>query len=52
MPPTEGRTSKRNFSLLGQIWAGVEKNPDMGVGFDFSTQFNLPNGGDRSPDAA
>ena len=52
MPPTGGRTGKRNFSLLGQLWAWVENNSALGVGFDSSTEFNLPNGGDRSPDAA
>jgi Uma2 family endonuclease len=52
MPPTGGETGKRNFSLLGQLWLWVEQNPKLGVGFDSSTEFNLPNGGERSPDAA
>lgn len=52
MPPTGGETGNRNFSVLGQLWVWVEANPDLGLGFDSSTEFNLPNGGDRSPDAA
>lgn len=52
MPPPGGRTGKRNFSLSGQLWAWVEQNSELGVGFDSSTEFNLLNGGDRSPDAA
>lgn len=52
MPPTGGETGNRNFSVLGQLWAWVEANPELGLGFDSSTEFNLPNGGDRSPDAA
>ena len=46
MPPTGGETGKRNFSLLGQLWVWVQQNPELGVGFDSSTEFNLPNGGD------
>lgn len=45
MPPTGGETGKCNFSLLGQLWVWVQQNP-VGVGFDSSTEFNLPNGGD------
>jgi Uma2 family endonuclease len=52
MPPTGGNTGKRNFSLIYQLGAWVEKNSELGVGFDSSTEFNLPSGGDRSPDAA
>lgn len=52
MPPTGGETGLRNFSLLGQLWAQGRQNPSLGVGFDSSTEFNLPNGGNRSPDAA
>lgn len=52
MPPTGGESGKRNFSLLGQLWFWVQQNSELGVGFDSSTEFNLPNGGDRSPDAS
>lgn len=50
---TDWRESgKRNFSLLGQLWFWVQQNSELGVGFDSSTEFNLPNGGDRSPDVS
>lgn len=52
IPPTGGESGKRNFSLLGQLWSWVQQNSELGVGFDSSTEFNLPNGGDRSPDAS
>ncbi|PZD73587.1 hypothetical protein C1752_02045 [Acaryochloris thomasi RCC1774] len=51
MPPTGWGTGKRNFSLSGQLWKWAEKN-GLGIGFDSSTGFKLPNGADRSPDAA
>lgn len=51
MAPTGWGTGKRNFSLLGQLWTWVEST-ELGVGFDSSTGFALPNGADRSPDAA
>lgn len=51
MSPTGGRTGKRNFSLIGQLFAWSEKD-GTGVGFDSSTGFLLPNGAERSPDAA
>jgi len=50
--PTGGNTGKRNFRLTGQLWAWVEKNPDLGEGFDSSTEFKLPNGANRCPDAS
>jgi Uma2 family endonuclease len=50
MPPTGWGTGKRNFSLLGQLWAWVEHTRELGVGFA-STGFKLPNSADRSPDA-
>ncbi|MEB3826069.1 Uma2 family endonuclease, partial [Phormidium sp. CCY1219] len=51
MPPTGGTTGNRNFKLVQQLanWADIDKT---GIGFDSSTGFNLPNGSDRSPDAA
>lgn len=52
MPPTGGETGNRNFDILGQLWEWCRRNRDLGRGFDSSTEFNLPNGGDRSPDAA
>lgn len=51
MPPTGGESGRRNFKIAQQLanWADVD---DTGVGFDSSTGFKLPNGADRSPDAA
>lgn len=51
MSPTGGETGKRNADLtidLG-LW---NREAKLGVVFDSSTQFKLPNGGDRSPDAS
>jgi Uma2 family endonuclease len=51
MSPTGAETGIRNSSITGQlyIWA---KRDGTGVVFDSSTGFKLPNGADRSPDAA
>lgn len=51
MPPTGWGTGKRNSKLNGQIWAWNEQMK-LGEAFDSSTGFKLPNGADRSPDAA
>lgn len=51
MPPTGGETGKRNVELLFQIQAWSRQN-NLGIVFDSSTAFKLPNGADRSPDAA
>lgn len=51
-PPTGGESGKRNFSLTGQLARWYEEHEDLGEGFDSSTGFRLPNGADRSPDAA
>jgi Uma2 family endonuclease len=51
MPPTGGETGKHNFDIgldLG-LW---NRQTQLGVCFDSSTCFQLPNGGDRSPDLA
>ncbi|VXD24969.1 Uma2 family endonuclease [Planktothrix paucivesiculata] len=51
MPPTGGGTGKRNSDInldLG-LW---NRQTQLGIVFDSSTCFKLPNGGDRSPDAA
>jgi Uma2 family endonuclease len=51
MSPTGGETGNRNFEIyidLG-IW---NRQTRLGVCFDSSTCFNLPKGGDRSPDVA
>ncbi|MEG4857214.1 Uma2 family endonuclease [Microcoleus sp. K1-B6] len=51
MPPTGSDTGKRNQDVSGQLW---QWNPQtkLGVVFDSSTGFQLPNGADRSPDAS
>ncbi len=51
MAPTGAETGIRNSSITAQlyIWA---KRDGTGAVFDSSTGFKLPNGADRSPDAA
>ena len=51
MPPTGGNTGKRNIKIATQleIWSSQTKLGDV---FDSSTCFKLPNGANRSPDAA
>lgn len=51
MPPTGAATGIRNADITTQlrIWA---KQDRTGAVFDSSTGFKLPNGADRSPDAA
>ena len=51
MPPTGGRTGRRNFTLVGAFGVWVEAD-GTGIGFDSSTGFTLPNGAKRSPDLA
>lgn len=51
MPPTGSYTGKRNFDIAGQLWLW-NRRTKLGVAFDSSTGFYLPNGSDRSPDAA
>ena len=51
MPPAGGGSSKRNADITTDlnIW---NRKTRLGVVFDSSGGFSLPNGGDRSPDAA
>jgi len=51
MMPVGGEGSNRNFNLTGELAAWV-KSDGTGVGFDSSAGFILPNGAERSPDAA
>ncbi|MEG4320929.1 MULTISPECIES: Uma2 family endonuclease [unclassified Microcoleus] len=51
MPPTGSETSKRNIDLSYQLRAWSRQN-NLGVAFDSSGGFTLPNGADRSPDAS
>ena len=50
-PPTGGKTGSRNFNLTSIFGEWVRKNK-IGVGFDSSTGFRLPNKALRSPDVA
>jgi Uma2 family endonuclease len=51
MPPTGGNTARRNADLTTDLnlW---NRQTKLGVVFDSSTVFQLPNGAERSPDAA
>ncbi|MBT9315966.1 Uma2 family endonuclease [Leptothoe spongobia] len=51
IPPTGWGTGKRNADLTTElnIW---NRQTKLGIVFDSSTGFSLPNGSDRSPDAA
>ena len=51
MPPTGGETGGRNASLTAQLWLWNQQTR-LGKSFDSSTGFKLPNGANRSPDAA
>ena len=51
MPPTGGETSNRNMGISGQLYYWTKRD-GTGAAFDSSAGFTLPNGADRSPDAA
>jgi Uma2 family endonuclease len=51
MSPTGSETGNRNFKLSQQL-ANWTDQDGTGIGFDSSSGFKLPNGADRSPDAA
>ncbi|HEX8128295.1 MAG TPA: Uma2 family endonuclease [Pyrinomonadaceae bacterium] len=51
MPPTGGKTGKRNSKLNVRLGTWTEKD-GTGQAFDSSTVFALPNGAKRSPDFA
>jgi len=51
MPPTGSDTGNRNLDIEGQLWLW-NRQTKLGKGFNSSTGFHLPNGADRSPDAA
>ena len=51
-PPTGGESGQRNSSLTAQLDRWNEAYEDLGVVFDSSTGFILPNGAIRSPDAS
>ncbi|MBD2772293.1 Uma2 family endonuclease [Iningainema tapete] len=51
MPPTGSDTGYRNLDIEGQLWLW-NRQTKLGVAFNSSTGFHLPNGADRSPDAS
>lgn len=51
MPPTGSDTGAYNTGINAQLWFWNQQT-QMGVVFDLSTGFRLPNGVVRSPDAA
>ena len=51
MSPTGGETSNRNIEIAYQLQAWSRQNK-LGIAFDSSGGFKLPNDADRSPDAA
>ncbi len=51
MSPTGGSAGKKNFRLIQQLGNWIDKDK-MGIGFDSSTVFVLPNGARKSPDAS
>jgi len=51
MPPTGGETGNRNARITQQLMNWTDSD-GTGIAFDSSTCFKLPNGADRSPDAA
>ncbi|NES00306.1 MAG: Uma2 family endonuclease [Symploca sp. SIO1B1] len=51
MPPVGGETSNRNGKLTQQLFNWTDSD-GTGIAFDSSGGFKLPNGSDRSPDAA
>jgi Uma2 family endonuclease len=51
-PPTGGETGYCNIKISYFLVKWVEEEGGNGIPFDSSTGFRLPNGADRSPDAA
>jgi Uma2 family endonuclease len=51
MPPTGGETGNVNAKIIVKLGIWAEKK-GSGILFDSSTGFKLPNGAERSPDAA
>ena len=51
MSPAGSDTGRQNMGLSGQLWLW-NRQVCLGVGFDFSAGFTLPNGAIRSPDAS
>jgi Uma2 family endonuclease len=51
MPPTGSETGNRNIDIEGQLWLWNRQNK-LGVVFNSSAGFHLPNSAIRSPDAS
>ena len=51
MTPTGGETSNSNAGLTAQLWVWNSQS-NLGIAFDSSGGFKLPNGANRSPDAS
>ena len=51
-PPTGSESGRHNLSISAQLWIWAEANQTLGVAFDSSAGFTLPNGAIRSPDAS
>ena len=51
MSPTGSESGRQNGDLFGQIWYW-NRQSKLGVVFDSSTGFTLPNGAKRSPDVS
>lgn len=51
MPPTGGETGNRNIEIAYQL-QGWSRQHNLGIAFDSSTGFKLPNGANLSPDAS
>ena len=51
MPPTGSDTGNRNGRITQRLFNWADTN-ELGIAFDSSTGFKLPNGADRSPDAS
>lgn len=51
MPPAGDETSNRNAGITAQLWLWNE-DQELGVVFDSSAGFTLPNGAKRSPDTS
>ncbi|MEG4500995.1 Uma2 family endonuclease [Microcoleus sp. F10-C6] len=52
MPPTGGETGNFNIDLSYQLQSWSRQNKHLGIAFDSSTGFKLPDGTDISPDGA
>ncbi|NET05054.1 MAG: Uma2 family endonuclease [Symploca sp. SIO2B6] len=51
MPPTGSDTGRRNIKITTQLEIWNSQN-NLGIAFDSSSGFKLPNGANRSPDAS